>query len=260
MFSSIAFSFSSISFSMSASASMFLKLRTVGSSYSSESLLRLPKKMFIGKANIDFCDGQQESKDSVWPPCLAKYWLAKPKEETHCWWLPIIKFWVWFVLWFILRFHELNLVHCPTLCTTNWMIFVPKWMWFPWNTYPSSTSIFWKPNWEIDSSTHENQDGWNTSVMLAFHAVINPLTSLKGSVYGGGLSPVNVNAFMKRRCDIQASHRYRGVEENLLGTSFVPKSRTRCFRKMTSRYLYKVSLLQLILYIICHFINNKSKI
>ena len=67
MLSSIAFSFSSISFSVSASTSMFLKLKTVGSSYSSESLL-CAQKIVIDTENIDFCNGQHECKNTVRPP------------------------------------------------------------------------------------------------------------------------------------------------------------------------------------------------
>ena len=47
---------------------------------------------------------------------------------------------------FVLPFHELNLVHNQTLCTTNRITFIPKLMWCHWNTHPSRKSVFSVPN------------------------------------------------------------------------------------------------------------------
>ena len=66
----------------------------------------------------------------------------------------------------------------------------------------------------MDSSRYEDQDGWNTLVMLAVHALISPLSSWEGLLYDVGLFRVDNNVFvmsLKHQCGIQSSHQNGGV-------------------------------------------------
>ena len=106
---------------------------------------------------------------------MTEYWLTKSKAKTCCWRLLLVEFWLLCFFRFILvPFHKLNLVHYLTLSTTNGMIFIPKVDVVSLEHTSIQDKYIWKTKLRW---SHQGHDDWNTSVMLIFHAMINPLTS-----------------------------------------------------------------------------------
>ena len=134
------------------------------------------------------------------------------------------------LLWFIFSFNLLNLVHYSTICITNGIIFISQ------IDVVSLGHTSAQDKWTLKNTLRWIDQGIKakvagTSVMLAFTALVNSLTSYNGLFYVGGLSPVNANVFaisLKYQCDILSSHRYAGVCQNLLGISLLHKLLARC--------------------------------
>ncbi len=74
----------------------------------------------------------------------------------------------------ILTLHKLNDVHDSTYPATNWVVFVPYWMWLSWhNIQPGQAHIF--VDTDIDSSKHNTQPGLKHPAESLLNASIKSL-------------------------------------------------------------------------------------